>query len=514
MPGEDGLGYFDWTRLAFLLFVLTVLGGLAQLGSPSADPRPLASEPPDGATTEENPPAAVAESHEPVEATPREDAAHAAFAYHGERGHQTGASVDDAQDAGPPVFYRPASPSPTPGGRPESDPVCGDLGRFPSSRTIVFPLPKEYLYSYEDTWGALRPQGGHEGTDLMAPAGTAEYAVTDGTIVPVAGANGNGWNSLGGYAVMLEAASSVGPVKGGDLFYYAHLDRESALKIGTRVRAGQVVGYAGDTGQGPEVTRGLFPPHLHLGWYDASGARSPVASGAMNPYPLLEWIKASGGAITGGSNARYCEAPQTVAPSTGESLGPASDSPGVSPDLDTGSNDPSPAVESHQRQIDHARKIAPAKPEESAPNESSRAAPGRAAPKTHSPPGNGASGDEPPRAPGRERSDAPIPKADPEGDKTNDHPEHKPNEDRGEEKGEEAKGTPKDRGEEPENRGPEDPQSPDEQTSPDQNQRPEPESNGESSLETTTPDPGSSEDPGAEPDPETTTATPETTAAE
>src|SRR3712207_9364137 len=98
---------------------------------------------------------------------------------------------------------------------------------------------------------------------------------------------------------MVEAAYSVGPIKKGDLFYYAHLERESALKIGTRVRAGQVVGYAGDTGQGPELTRGLFPPHLHLGWYDATGSRSDVVSGAMNPYPLLEWIKANGGAITG-----------------------------------------------------------------------------------------------------------------------------------------------------------------------------------------------------------------------
>jgi murein DD-endopeptidase MepM/ murein hydrolase activator NlpD len=483
------LAHFGWTRLAYLLFVLSVLVAVAQIGSPSADPWPLASEP-------EHPPVAEEEAPEPAGISPREDAAHAAFVDHGEGDHRNGATTDapDTANPGPPVFYRPALAG--------SGPACGDLGRFPGSRKIAFPLPKEYLNSYEDTWGAPRPQGGHEGTDLMAPTGTPEYAVTDGTIVPVAGANGNGWNSLGGYAVMLEVAYAVGPIKKGDLFYYAHLDRESALEIGTRVRAGQVVGYAGDTGQGPEVTRGLFPPHLHLGWYDASGARSPVASGAMNPYPLLEWIKASGGAITGGSNARYCEAPQTVAPS--ESRWPASDSPGVSPDLDTGSNDPSPAVESPQRQ-----KGAPAKQEESAPNaESSRDAPGKAAPKTDprtTGPSSSKAPDSPaprdetrpgaPKESSRDRSDAPIPKADPEGDKTNDHPEQKPNKDRGEQEGEGAKGAPKDRGEQPENKEPgEDPQSP------------EPESDGESGLETTTPDP--------EPDPKTTTATPEATAAE
>jgi collagen type III alpha len=276
-----------------------------------------------------------------------------------------------------PVFRRPAPATPPAGSGDaavrapaySSGPVCGDLENFPSTSRILFPLPKAYFYSYGDTWGAPRPQGGHEGTDLMAPAGTPEYAVTDGTIVPVAGTTQNGWNTLGGYTVMVEAAYSVGPIEKGDLFYYAHLDRPSALKIGTRVRAGQVVGYAGDTGQGPAVTRGLFPPHLHLGWYDAAGSRSDVVSGAMNPYPLLEWIKANGGAVVGGSNVRYCQAPQTgvPTPSTGESRWPTPDSPGVRPDLDTGSDDPkpSPVVEKSQNRAGHpvdlAKKAEPAK---------------------------------------------------------------------------------------------------------------------------------------------------------
>jgi hypothetical protein len=160
----------------------------------------------------------------------------------------------------------------------------------------------------------------------------------------------------------------VGPIKTGDLFYYAHLDRESALKIGTRVRAGQVLGYAGDTGQGPEVTRGHFPPHLHLGWYDAIGSRSNATSGAMNPYPLLEWIKANGGAITGSSDVRYCQTPQTgmPTPSAGASHWPKPDSPGVRPDLDTGSHDPKPSPvidESRHRAghpVDVAKKAKPA----------------------------------------------------------------------------------------------------------------------------------------------------------
>ena len=278
----------------------------------------------------------------------------------------------------PPVFYRP----PDSGGKSVSGggsgPVCGDLGRVPESSRVVFPLEREYFYSYEDTWGAARPQGGHEGTDLMTPASVPEYAVTDGTVVPVAGSNPNGWNTLGGYAVMVRADYSIGPVKKGDLFYYAHLERESPLPIGARVRAGQVVGYAGDTGQGPEVTRGLFPPHLHLGWYDGSGGRSDVDSGAMNPYPLLEWIKSNGGSVTGGSNTRYCEALEPRPPSTGETQWPDQNDPGVRPDLDTGSDDPrpSPIVEKYARK-DTAQENSPAK-KPNRPNKPSKKDPNEA----------------------------------------------------------------------------------------------------------------------------------------
>jgi murein DD-endopeptidase MepM/ murein hydrolase activator NlpD len=227
-----------------------------------------------------------------------------------------------------PVFYRPSPGSTREANGSSEEPVCGDLGDFPKSSRVVFPLPDAYFDSYEDTWGATRPQGGHEGTDLMSPAGSPELAITDGTIVPVSGANKNSWNRLGGYTVMLEAAYDIGPIEKGDLFYYAHMDRKSALPIGTKVRAGQQIGVVGNTGEGPEVTQGEFPPHLHLGWYDTSSAsdRTNLKSGAMNPYPLLLWLEENGGAVTGGTAAAYCKAPQEPIPAL----------PGARPDLDTG----------------------------------------------------------------------------------------------------------------------------------------------------------------------------------
>ena len=269
----------------------------------------------------------------------------------------SGSGESPAQSA--PVFRRPSLRTLTDGGDaptflPTSGPVCGNLGNFPKSSKAIFPLPKNYLDSYDNTWGAPRVQGPHEGTDLMSPTGTPEYAITDGTLVPVSGSNADGWNTLGGYAVMLRADYSIGPIHVGDLFYYAHMNRKSPLPIGTRVRAGQVLGVVGDTGQGPEVTRGLFPSHLHLGWYDMSGARTNLPSGAMNPYPLLQWLKANGGTVAGGSKASYCIAPQkqTPTPSTGGNNWPSTGSPGRQPDLDTGTRKaaPSPIFEKRRKQ--------------------------------------------------------------------------------------------------------------------------------------------------------------------
>ncbi len=240
-----------------------------------------------------------------------------------------------------PVFYRPSSLD-------FKESVCGDFRDSPRSRRVVFPLPEHYFNSYDDTWGAARPQGGHEGSDLMSPSGTPEFAITDGTLVRVKRSNENGWNRLGGYTAMLKAAYSVGPIKEGDLFYYAHLEEESILPVGTKVRAGQRIGTVGDTGEGPEVTRDKFPSHLHLGWYDGSGDRSTLESGAMNPYPLLLWLQQNGGAISGGTDVSYCEVPQGLfpQPSTGEHSWPVPDHPGATPDLETDDReDLHPAVE-------------------------------------------------------------------------------------------------------------------------------------------------------------------------
>ncbi len=371
---------FGWTRLAYLSVILAVLAILVKLGTFGASSisenfpesalafaqrEPISEEHLDweSRAAGDSETARIKERHsgddhsdgdsedEHSDGAGRSDDEHSES---GDRGHSHEPvesiyeNVNFEEDA--PVFFRPtprvsgASMEPSPDAK-----SCQTVGDAPPGSEILFPLAREYFDSYDDTWGAARPQGGHEGTDLMAPMGTPEFAITDGTVVPVSGANTNGWNTLGGYTVMIEAAYSVGPVKKGDLFYYAHMDRKSELAIGDTVKAGDVVGYAGDTGQGPEGTRGQFPPHLHLGWYETSGERTQLASGAMNPYPLLEWVKANGGSIEGGSDIPYCEAPQSSAPTpSGGGYWQFPSDPGVRPDMSTETDDASPSPVARQ----------------------------------------------------------------------------------------------------------------------------------------------------------------------
>lgn len=140
----------------------------------------------------------------------------------------------------------------------------------------VFPFPTDARYEpYLDTMGAPRfwqgQQFTHEGIDIFARRGTPVVAVAPGKIVRY------GWNTLGGYRVTIQLDDHPEY-----RFYYAHLDGYApGLGEGVRVRAGQLLGYVGSTGEGPERTEGKFPNHLHFGVYGPSGA--------INPFELLRY---------------------------------------------------------------------------------------------------------------------------------------------------------------------------------------------------------------------------------
>jgi murein DD-endopeptidase MepM/ murein hydrolase activator NlpD len=124
--------------------------------------------------------------------------------------------------------------------------VTPALGFEPSH--YVFPV--DGGASYIDTYGANRSDiydGWHHGDDLFAPLGTPVVAAANGTLSLV------GWNRVGGWRLWLTDAA-------GNSFYYAHLAGYARWILDhPRVRAGQVVGFLGRTGDAFTTT-----PHLHF----------------------------------------------------------------------------------------------------------------------------------------------------------------------------------------------------------------------------------------------------------
>ena len=155
--------------------------------------------------------------------------------------------------------------------------ISGELELFPIPQSTIHP---EYQAAFEDSWMSERTFGGergHEGTDIMLyPDERGLFPVlsmTDGFVEK------KGWLPQGGYRLGIRSV-------GGIYYYYAHLyDYAEGLEPGTPVVAGQLLGFAGDSGYSNiEGTVGNFPVHLHIGIYynDEQGAET-----AVNPYPFL-----------------------------------------------------------------------------------------------------------------------------------------------------------------------------------------------------------------------------------
>ena len=149
-----------------------------------------------------------------------------------------------------------------------------------------FPIPQslddtEDKISYVDSWMFERNYGGkrgHEGTDIMAEKNTPGYypvvSMTDGVVTE------KGWLEKGGWRIGITAPT-------GAYFYYAHLDSYAELEKGDPVKAGDLLGYMGDSGYGEEGTTGEFPVHLHLGIYLKEGTEEI----SVNPYPVLRYAE-------------------------------------------------------------------------------------------------------------------------------------------------------------------------------------------------------------------------------
>jgi hypothetical protein len=143
---------------------------------------------------------------------------------------------------------------------------------------LIFPVVAATTY-YND-FGAPRPSGGHQGNDLMAAKRSAVVAVEAGRVVKY------GRSANAGCMLYLHGRS-------GTTYMYVHLNNDRTLRndnrggcrngvayarglsSGERVRAGELIGYVGDSGDADGIAS-----HLHFELHPNGGR-------AVSPYRRL-----------------------------------------------------------------------------------------------------------------------------------------------------------------------------------------------------------------------------------
>jgi murein DD-endopeptidase MepM/ murein hydrolase activator NlpD len=126
---------------------------------------------------------------------------------------------------------------------------------------VFSPIAKHFPYSHYDDFGSSRSYGfrrTHLGNDLMGQVGTPIVAVEGGVVEAL------GWNQYGGWRIGIRSFDKK------RYYYYAHLRKNfpyhQELKIGSVVKAGDVIGYLGRTGYSREENvNNINNPHLHFG---------------------------------------------------------------------------------------------------------------------------------------------------------------------------------------------------------------------------------------------------------
>ena len=124
-----------------------------------------------------------------------------------------------------------------------------------------------------DSWNDARGGGlrGHHGTDIMAQGGTPVVAAAPGRVEKLF------QSGLGGITLYVRSPDRRWT------YYYAHLAGYAAgIREGMAVKAGDTLGYVGDTGDA-----GAGNYHLHFGLTKMQPGERWYQGENVNPYPLL-----------------------------------------------------------------------------------------------------------------------------------------------------------------------------------------------------------------------------------
>lgn len=128
----------------------------------------------------------------------------------------------------------------------------------------VFPVRGPHQF-----WAGFGDGRGHQGADVGAACGTPLVAIAAGTITK------SDYHARAGNYLVIDLASSTQDVA------YMHMTEPTALRVGSKVGAGQVVGTVGDSGNASGC-------HLHFELWEGEyyGGGAPV-----DPIPFLKSLQ-------------------------------------------------------------------------------------------------------------------------------------------------------------------------------------------------------------------------------
>lgn len=132
------------------------------------------------------------------------------------------------------------------------------------------PLTQSFGGNYE--WYARFNLKGHNGLDYGLPVGTKLFSAISGTVTESA-------LDRTGYGNYIKVENDECGI------LYGHLRELSSLKVGSNVKAGDLIGFSGNTGNSTG-------PHLHFGVFPKPRNRNNGYAGYIDPFDrkLIEWV--------------------------------------------------------------------------------------------------------------------------------------------------------------------------------------------------------------------------------
>jgi len=193
-------------------------------------------------------------------------------------------------DSLPPVSITPMAPSiappppagtpsvatlPAPAPKPAADTGIGvatSLELEQLRAVLVVPVQGVPRSALRDNYTEPRAGHSHEAEDIIAPRGTPVLSAADGRLTKLHE------SVAGGHMIYAGDASDRW------IFMYGHLDRYAdGIKEGMPLKAGQLIGYVGTTGNAPIAT-----PHLHFAIARGTPSKKWWKGTPVNPYLLLK----------------------------------------------------------------------------------------------------------------------------------------------------------------------------------------------------------------------------------